>query len=367
MSAIGVLNRDGAAAFQTSNLPDFWVCGVSSHAARDSVATKDQCGSRVRIPGGAPVSSPMTSRFHAVTTCVIAAAVLAGTATPLAGQARVPLRHPTGFTVLLPPGWRHTALDDARLRLLPPDAIDDEAVLLIGVPAEGVTSVTDRAFLERSEADVRRSYPALRRVGAPTPITTAVGDGLRLDFEGQGERGRARMTIYMVVKNDLAMTLIALGTASQVATRASSLDGVFATVRLDPGSPSNTSDARGVTDGSPTALEWSARIGGQKLTVLSGYGSTGSSGGMTSRSDLVLLRNGRFTYTSSSAVSISVDGMSGGSSGQDAASGSWRIASRNGRVVLSLTGSTGRRQEMVLTRSGTQTFLNGTRAFVTPP
>lgn len=309
----------------------------------------------------------MTIPSSTVRSCIVATVALASGAVPLAGQGRVPLRHPAGFSVSLPQGWKHVAVDDTRLRLMPPGAGDDEALLLIGVPADGVTSVVDRAFLERSDSDVQGAYPTLRRIGAGKPIRNAIGDGVRLTFEGQGPRELACLVIYAVVRNDMAMTLFAAGSARQITRRMSELDGVFATLRLDPVVAPGASAGGSVTDGSRAALEWSARIGGQKLTVLSGYGSTGSAGGMTSRSDLILLRNGRFSYTSSSSVSIPVDWMSGGSSGQEADSGRWRILSRNGRAVLSLTDRTGGRREMELTRNGSQTFLNGTRAFVTAP
>ncbi len=88
---------------------------------------------------------------------------------------------------------------------------------------------------------------------------------------------------------------------------------------------------------------------------------------MTSRSDLILLADGRFTYVSSSSVSIFVDGMGGDSSGRDAAEGRWRIVGHGGSAVLELVSSEGNRQEVALAREGTQTFLGGKRAFVTDP
>jgi hypothetical protein len=285
-------------------------------------------------------------------------------------QDRAVLRHPAGFAMPLPLGWRATALDATRYQLIAPDAAVGEAIVIVGVPADGVTSVTDQAFIRKSEADVRQSYPQLRRTGTPQPITTAFGPGLRLDFAGVGDGAAVRMSIYMAVKNDLAVTLVAAGTAAQVAARIGALDAVFSSVRPDAVAPAvvATPGAGGaITDGSPMAREWSTRLSGQMLTVLSGYSSSGSSGGMTSRADLTLLRNGQFTYRRSSSVSISVDGLGGSSSGRQSTTGSWRIVSRGGRSILALTGSDGTREEFALTRNGTQTFLNGTRVFVTSP
>jgi hypothetical protein len=64
---------------------------------------------------------------------------------------------------------------------------------------------------------------------------------------------------------------------------------------------------------------------------------------------------------------MSADGMGGSSSGRESGAGTWRIISRGGRVMLLLSGSDGTREEFALTRNGTQTFLNGVRAFVTTP
>jgi hypothetical protein len=88
---------------------------------------------------------------------------------------------------------------------------------------------------------------------------------------------------------------------------------------------------------------------------------------MSARADLTLQRDGRFTYRRSSSVSISVEGLGGSSVGRNTATGSWRIALRGGRATLELIGSDGSRDQFVLSRNGTQTFLNGTRAFVTTP
>lgn len=311
-----------------------------------------------RGSGRARLRAPLTVLL--LTIPAIAAAALA--------QERALLRHPAGFVMPLPAGWRSSPLDGTRYQLLPSDAATGEVLLAIGVPADGVTSVTDPAFLRKSEADIRQSYPQLRRSGAPTPITTALGPGLRLDFTGVGDGVAVRMSIYVAVKNDLAVTVLAAGAAAQVARRVALLDAAFAGVRLDGGAPAVTAtSAAGLTDGSAMAREWSTRLSGQMLTIMSGYSSSGSSGGMTSRADLTLRRDGRFTYQRSSSVSMSVDGMGGSSAGRESAAGSWRIMSRGGRAILSLTGSDGNREEFTLTRNGTQTFLNGTRAFVTTP
>lgn len=311
-----------------------------------------------RVSGRARLRAPFAVLLLAIPG--VAAAALA--------QDRPLLRHPSGFAMPLPAGWRSTPLDATRYQLVPPDAATGEGIVIVGVPSDGVTSVTDPAFIRKSEADIRQAYPQLRRTGAPQPITTSLGPGLRLDFAGVGDGVAVRMSIYVAVKNDLAVTLLAAGASAQVARRVDLLDVVFAGVRPDGGASAvAASSSTSLTDGSAMAREWSTRLSGQMLTIMSGYSSSGASGGMTSRADLTLRRDGRFTYQRSSSVSMSVEGMGGSSSGRESAAGTWRIGSRGARAILMLTGSDGRREEFALTRNGTQTFLNGTRAFVTTP
>ncbi|MDZ7631080.1 MAG: hypothetical protein U5K74_06970 [Gemmatimonadaceae bacterium] len=294
---------------------------------------------------------------HLLGTCLLAQTV---------AQQGAVVRHPAGYAVTLPAGWSTTPLDAEHVRILPPSARDGEALVFVVAPAGGVTSVTDPESIRQSEAQIRLQYPQLRRVGEVRTFTTGIGRGIRLDFEGQKDGVTSQLSIYAAIRRDQTVSIIAAGPKELIMRRLGPLDAVFAT--LNDASPAAPRPALGRNDGSAMAREWTARLDGRTLTVMSGYSSGASSGGMTSRSDLVLRRDGRFTYTSSSAVSISVEGMGGSSSGRDAAEGTWRIFTRGGAtVVLALTSADGRQQEFVLTRRGTQTFLNGTRAFVTEP
>jgi hypothetical protein len=331
------------------------------------IAAAGRIHARFRVMPRLAVHTLAVRSLPVFTSLMIPALMLVSTDVARA-QERLLLRHPCGFAMQLPQGWRSTPLDATRYQLMPPDAETGEAIVIVGVPADGVTSVLDPAFIRKSEGDVQAAYPRLRRIGQPEPITTALGPGLRLDFSGVSDGVAVRMSIYLAVKNDRAMTLLAAGGSAQVARRIGALDASFSSLRLDGiEATATTSAGDGLTDGSAAALEWSARLRGQMLTILSGYTSGGSSGGMSARADLTLLHDGRFTYRRSSAVSISVEGLGGSSVGRHSATGSWRIALRGGRATLELRGSDGTREQFVLTRNGTQTFLNGTRAFVTTP
>lgn len=298
------------------------------------------------------------------------AALLLGVAS-LAPHAQLPaqappvVRHPAGYAITLPRGWRAQPIDESQIRVLAPNAPSDEALVFVVAPAGGVTSVTDPASVRQSEAQMLAQYPQLRRVGPLRTLATGIGSGIRLDFENTTGSAAARLAIYAAVRNDQTVSIIAAGPAAAISARLAALDAVFVTLRSDLAAPPAV--ATGLHDGSAAAREWSTRLAGRTLTVMSGYSSSGSSGGMTSRSDLALRRDGRFSYTSSSSVSISVDGMGGSSSGRNAAQGTWRISSRGGSTSLALTASDGKRESFVLSRRGTQTFLNGTRAFVTTP
>jgi hypothetical protein len=345
---------------------------MNTGGERDERQTSRQ-RDRVRLRRQRFVEMFMTFRIIAVAhgragRIVARALLLFALPTVALAQDRPLLRHPSGFTLSLPPGWRTSPLDGARHQLVPPDAATGEAIVAVGAPADGVTSVTDPAFVARSEDDVAKAYPQLRRTGVPQPIPTPFGPGLRMDFSGMADGVAVRMSIYVAVRNDLAVTLLAAGAATQIARRSALLDTTFASLRAVASTATvATTSGTGVSDGSTPAREWSTQLSGKMLTVMSGYASTGSSGGMTSRADLTLQRDGRFVYQRSSSVSMSADGMGGSSSGRESGAGTWRIISRGDRVMLLLSGSDGRREEFALTRNGTQTFLNGVRAFVTTP
>jgi hypothetical protein len=80
--------------------------------------------------------------------------------------------------------------------------------------------------------------------------------------------------------------------------------------------------------------QWKQYLGGRRIVQFSNYSSGYGGGGMSSQFELQFCKNGKFTYTSQSSVSMSAGDASGNSSGQDSVAGTWKIIESNPQVVL---------------------------------
>jgi hypothetical protein len=112
--------------------------------------------------------------------------------------------------------------------------------------------------------------------------------------------------------------------------------------------------------------EWKYRLTNVRLIYMSSY-SSGSSGGMNSRTNIDLCRSGEFTYSDQSSVSIYTDGASGGSNSKGGGSGSWQIVSEGDGAALQLDFTDGRQWVYPLSYKNNKVYLNGTyymRAYV---
>ncbi|MCC5869870.1 MAG: hypothetical protein JJU27_15310 [Gammaproteobacteria bacterium] len=309
--------------------------------------------------------------------------------------------HPYGFAMTLPQGWSVQAIDEIQYQLLPPDAGESETVLVMALPAGEVRSAVDPQVIAQSERDVLSMYPMLSRVGDPVIVQTNAGTGVISTYEGRPLGGsRIQMSMYLVVMEDIAVSVMAVGLRREIGQRREQIDAMFASTRAgdgqtyadqgwyDDGYAGESSHAgdRGydlhgadmtpprdahagadaLHDGSPAAREWLQVLRGRKLVSLSGYDSGGGSGGFNSRTEVTLYANGQFEYYSASSVSMYVDGMSGGSASEDSERGTWRIVSSGRAVMLEFTTHTARYQDEI-SRWGNEIYLGGTRVFVTDP
>ncbi|MCG6117119.1 MAG: hypothetical protein MEQ07_02855 [Aquimonas sp.] len=296
----------------------------------------------------------------------------------LPALAQQQLALPSGIVIELPEGWQALPHESGQFQLLPPDASPTEALLLLTAPSEGVQTATDPSVLADSETEVRKLFPAMRRLGPPQRMDTALGEAVQLGFGGSVDGTTVQLALFLVVHEGTAVSLMAAGTRQDVSPRLGELAAVFASLQLDAGadqapfagssapapSPPAAAVAGGIDDGSAIARPWAQRLSGRKLVVMSGY-SSGGSGGMNSRYDLELHADGRFHYYGSSSVSISVEGLGGSSSSQEDERGRWRVITHQGSAVLELSLDSGARQYGELGRNGEQTLLNGSRVFVT--
>lgn len=297
--------------------------------------------------------------------------------------------HPYGFVMTLPPGWSVQPVDEIQYQLRAPDAGESETVLVMALPAGEVRSAADPQVIAQSERDVLAMYPMLTRVGDPVIVQTDAGTGVISTYEGRPLGGsRIQLSTYLVVVEDIAVSMMAVGLRREIGPRREQIDAMFASTRegdgqaygdqsyadqgwYDDGYVGEAGHAGGhgndaLHDGSPAAREWLQVLRGRKLVSLSGYDSGGGSGGFNSRTELTLYANGQFEYYSASSVSMYVEGMSGGSASEDSERGTWRVVSSGRAVLLEFTTYTARYQDEI-SRSGNDIYLGGTRVFLTDP
>lgn len=316
--------------------------------------------------------------------------------------------HPYGFAMTLPQGWSARPIDELQYQLQAYDAGESETVLVMALPAGEVRSAADPQVIAQSERDVLDMYPMLSRVGDPQIVHTDAGTGVISTYEGRPLGGsRVQLTLYLVVAEDIAVSIMAVGLRREIGPRREQLDAMFASTRMGAGQSyaqqpyddqgwygeGHTGDYVGgaesghtgvdayagepqqqgvfagadpLYDGSPAAREWLQVLRGRKLISMSGYDSGGGSGGFNSRTEVTLYANGVFEYYSASSVSMYVEGMSGGSSSEDSERGTWRIVSSGRTVLLEFTTNSARYQDEI-SRSGNEIYLGGTRMFLTDP
>jgi len=281
-------------------------------------------------------------------------------------------QHPLGFVLSMPQGWSPADAGDGQYQIVPPDARANEAIGLTAGVMEGAFSATSADAIQSTEQEISRQYPQLQRIGAPQYLQTRSGDAVRLDWEGAMPDGTvARLAVYLAAVDNVAVSILAAGASADVVARSEQLTAVLASLRTSDAAPVGPAlPAAGppgqLHDDSAVARDWAEALAGKKLTLLSGYTSSGSSGGMTARYDMVLYRDGSFVYSGSSSVSMSVDGMGGSSVSQESSEGSWRIVSQGSAAFLELSSDQGK-QFGELTRRGSETYLSDRRVFVTDP
>jgi hypothetical protein len=111
--------------------------------------------------------------------------------------------------------------------------------------------------------------------------------------------------------------------------------------------------------------EWKGLLSNVRLTYMSSY-SSGNTGGMSSQARVDLCANGRFTFSSSSSVSIDTGGAFGSSHGGDGGQGTWKVVKTSAGVsILQLKFDDGRNWEYRLEYREKNVFLDGKRYFRT--
>lgn len=269
--------------------------------------------------------------------------------------------HSAGWGFTSPQNWTVAVGADGKFKLAPPNAdAENEAYAFDYTPDPKIADVSGTAFVVAMDAEMKRLLPNLRRTEEPVRLSTPLGAAMILTWNADLPNNTAlRVRVYAAPFGGGAISLVAMGTPANLDKSDAQLRTVFASLRREA-PPKDAADT-------PIVKAWRERITGKKLTRLESYNSSGGAGGYSSRTDIVLRADRRFTFASDSSVSMSAGGASGGSSGTKKAEGKWRVTSRGTQTVLALQ-TEGRPEEFfVLTADAEKTFLNGNRWFVTAP
>lgn len=286
-------------------------------------------------------------------------------------------RHATGFTFETPSDWR-VEDRDGNMLLLPPEGASPHEIYVASVDPAYSDVRDPRIALQLEQAvTLLAAQPKRTKVAEPLdPRSTVV----LYAFDGSNAETGApvRIQFFLTAAHERLLVLMAIGSPDRLASRepdlrriASSLAYTTAetsSVRATPAPRVASAEPKGLTDDSATAKHWAQRLSGKLMTQMSSY-SSGSAGGYSSKTTILLATDGTFTQQSSSSVSIDASGASGNSGGAGRASGRWYIyRAEDGSPVLRLLfdGQSDYGHNVIEDRNG-QTFINGGRWFVTDP
>ena len=258
------------------------------------------------------------------------------------------------FAQLLPPG------------LTAEDQTENFRLLTEAVPVDAA----DPRFTAELD-QLAAQIPGFSKVGTTQSYKTRSGVGVRGTWAGTNVQTRQAIQIrmYATTVNGLAIVLFAAGQTGkldvrEIALRDIALSVAATTATSAQSAPSSGPQTSANTDRSPIAQQWLQRLRGKKLTKMSSY-SSGSSGGMSSKTEIYLQPDGRFQGRSESSVAIYVEGANGSSGGVQKAAGTWRIYAKEGRAILETKYENGQIESSFLEDRNGQTFINGKRVFVT--
>ncbi len=281
--------------------------------------------------------------------------------------ARKTFNHPKGFSFQYPADWRVDSQAEFA-QLLPPgltaeDQTENFRILTEAVPVDAA----DPRFTAELD-QLAAQIPGFSKVGATQSYPTKSGVGVRGTWAGTNMQTRQAIQIrmYATTVNRLAIVLFAAGQTSKLDARETALRDIALSVAMTIATSAQSSGLQTPAniDRSPLAQQWLQRLRGKKLTIMSSY-SSGSSGGMSSKTEIYLNANSSFQGRSESSVSIYVEGANGSSGGVQKAAGAWRIYAKDGRAILEMKYENGQTESSLLEDRNGQTFINGKRVFVT--
>jgi len=143
-------------------------------------------------------------------------------------------RHPLGLSFGYPADWTLKPLEGGVYQLLPEGkASASEAILIAGLPAEGITDPKDpRIVMGSDELIASQVSPLFKRRGGPQPAKDAAGQGILLSYEGPGaDGGKVEVRLFSTILKTYSVGMMALTKPDRLKELEPTLTKIFATFR----------------------------------------------------------------------------------------------------------------------------------------
>ena len=151
--------------------------------------------------------------------------------------------HSSGAVLSHPPDWQ-VSEQAGGLVLQPSDSSPGELIIATGVAANGTTDPASADVASYLDASVMQMFPGIRRTGSPEPVAVDAGEGALYRYTGTLFDGTdVESHVYVVIKDDIAFTLSAIGPMGAIEDRSPMLEQVFASI--DSGAPAAPAAASG--------------------------------------------------------------------------------------------------------------------------
>ena len=256
------------------------------------------------------------------------------------------IRAANGVSLSLPGGWTTGQTDDA-IRLLPPGASADEGYF--ATSKEGYDVADEPAFVKQMSQGFTQSGGVIRKGGERESFPN--GTAYHWEILDPKTNQLGAFSLYIVPAGTRAHVVLAVGPAEKVRVHKATLAQVAQSIRYQH-QPLSTS---------ATNSPWDQKLRGKVIRQFN------ASQGMSSEKKHTLGTDGRYSYWSSSMVSVDVPGASGSSFGKDAQKGRWKIIDNGTRAFLEVVYDSGQTRTFALTKDATNWYMNGEKAFAVDP
>lgn len=252
--------------------------------------------------------------------------------------------HSSGGKLRYPSDWSIKEANDY-VQLIPKDANEGEFIFVSAESAEGATDPGSAEVLAYLDAQVAQSIPDAKRSGAVEKAVAGAGKGVVVSWQGTVEGRNSFIRAYVTIINNKGVSLIAVGSKSDVESRDKVLRQIFQTIGWGQG-----------------------KVDDRLVGTWNYWGYKGSSDGKYGREEqakAVLNADGSFSYSNSSETNISAQGTDAG--GNETWAGG--LNSRNGNgwtgtwtadgssIILNFADGTSETFDYRFEQQGENTFL----------